>query len=147
VGDDTKPAMETGHRNNVGGDEDLLWPGRAMGESGTTGRRMFIGGVATPFALKKEADTASMITLEPSRPPTPGPSTLDFATQGGDGKEEAVEDGNGDEQKDENGAVSPGTTATTPFATPMVTPGLITPGGRPGLETFVTAQEVPRASS
>ncbi|KAK4454076.1 hypothetical protein QBC34DRAFT_473816 [Podospora aff. communis PSN243] len=150
VGDDTKPAMDTGHRDNVGGDEDLLWPGRAMGESGTTGRRAFIGGVATPFALKKEADTASMITLQPSRPPTPGPSTLDFAAQGVDGKGEAVEgerDAKDGDEKDDGGTVSPGTTATTPFATPMVTPGLITPGGRPGLETFVTAQEVPRANS
>ncbi|KAK0640937.1 Alpha/Beta hydrolase protein [Cercophora newfieldiana] len=149
--DGAKPAMETGHRDNVGGDEDLLWPGRAMGESGSTGKRKFIEGLATPFSMRKEADTASMITLQPSRPTTPGPNRLSFMTpEGTEGeKGESFEDGKGPkiEETEEDGALSPGTAATTPFLTPMVTPGLVTPGARPGLETFVTAQEVPRASS
>ncbi|KAL2264775.1 hypothetical protein VTJ83DRAFT_7285 [Remersonia thermophila] len=32
--------------------------------TGVTGKRVMIGGVATPFSLRKEPDTASMITLE-----------------------------------------------------------------------------------
>lgn len=145
--DSTMPAMPTGHHAEEDG--DFLWPGRATGESGATGKRMFIEGLATPFSVQKEADTASMITLQPSRPSTPGPNSFSFPAQGGAGE------GSGGDQKgerdddDEDDALSPGTAVTTPFATPMpmVTPGLMTPGGRPELETFVTAQEVPRANS
>ncbi|KAL1842668.1 hypothetical protein VTJ49DRAFT_4579 [Mycothermus thermophilus] len=32
--------------------------------TGVTGKRVMIGGVATPFSLRKEPDTASMVTLE-----------------------------------------------------------------------------------
>jgi len=35
----------------------------ADGETGVTGKRVFLGGVAMPFSLRKEADSASLMTL------------------------------------------------------------------------------------
>lgn len=40
-------------------------------ETGTTGKRVFIEGIAMPFSLKKEADTASMMTLNSAMSPAP----------------------------------------------------------------------------
>lgn len=51
------------------GDDDLLTPydaARAAGAAtlaGSTGKRPFLGGIALPFTLNKEAETASMVTL------------------------------------------------------------------------------------
>ncbi|KAK0668017.1 hypothetical protein QBC41DRAFT_394797 [Cercophora samala] len=36
--------------------------------TGATGKRLFLGGVAMPFSMRKDADTASMITLAPASP-------------------------------------------------------------------------------
>ncbi|KAK4180120.1 hypothetical protein QBC36DRAFT_205519 [Triangularia setosa] len=36
--------------------------------TGITGKRLFLGGVAMPFSMRKEAETASMITLAPASP-------------------------------------------------------------------------------
>ncbi|KAK0742305.1 hypothetical protein B0T21DRAFT_381947 [Apiosordaria backusii] len=36
--------------------------------TGVTGKRLFLGGVAMPFSMRKEAETASMITLAPASP-------------------------------------------------------------------------------
>ncbi|KAI0477836.1 alpha/beta-hydrolase [Xylariaceae sp. FL0804] len=57
-----------------------LSPTRA---TGSTGKRPVVGGIAVPFSLNREADTASMITLtsnlEPQQPPSrvasPAPTT------------------------------------------------------------------------
>lgn len=121
-------------------DPNLLSPGHAMGEKGVTGKRVFIEGLATPFSLRKEAETASMITLQPSRPTTPGMNTI-LSLEKEMGEKEArspVED-------EDDDVLSDGTVSAT-FATPLPTPGLPTPGGRPGLERFVTAQEVPQVN-
>ncbi|KAH7040292.1 uncharacterized protein B0I36DRAFT_8313 [Microdochium trichocladiopsis] len=45
------------------GDGRLLTPDYQPPELGVTGKRPKVGGIAVPFTLKKEADTASMITL------------------------------------------------------------------------------------
>ncbi|KAG6036824.1 hypothetical protein E4U41_005480 [Claviceps citrina] len=42
-------------------------------ETGVAGKRPFIDGIALPFSLKKDADTASMLTLNSAFSPTPGP--------------------------------------------------------------------------
>ncbi|KAK1755736.1 monoterpene epsilon-lactone hydrolase [Echria macrotheca] len=127
---DTAPAMQTGHRSGHGDqDSDMLSPGRAMGEKGVTGKRVFIEGLATPFSLRRESETASMITLQPSRPATPGMNSPMIVREDWLGD---VDDGATDG------------TASAPFVTPLVTPGLMTPGGRPGLERFVTAEEAPQ---
>ncbi|RYP12018.1 hypothetical protein DL767_011524 [Monosporascus sp. MG133] len=47
-------------------------------ETGVTGKRPFVGGIAAPFSLNREAETASMITLTselPSRVASPIPTT------------------------------------------------------------------------
>ena len=49
----------------------LLSPGYVP-ETGVAGKRPFIDGVALPFSLKKEAETASMVTLNSSLPPADG---------------------------------------------------------------------------
>ncbi|KAK0743283.1 hypothetical protein B0T18DRAFT_430595 [Schizothecium vesticola] len=147
---DAAPAMPSGHisaaavaddkKSDDDRDAEIFSPGEAMGDIGVTGKRVFIEGLATPFSLRKEADTASMITLQPSRPPTPGPNRLSALMAEGEG----VWDGDlGGGEKDDLGPA----TATSGFVTPFLTPGLMTPGGRPGLEKFVTAEEVPRATS
>ncbi|KAK5661939.1 hypothetical protein OQA88_10049 [Cercophora sp. LCS_1] len=115
---DETPAMSFGQVD--GAEEGFLSPGMAMGEKGITGKRVFIEGLATPFSLRKEAETASMITLQPSRPATPGLSSV-F----------------GEASREQDG-VSEGLPSPD-FVTPMVSPG-----ERPVLEKFVTAQEVPQ---
>lgn len=155
--EDTAPAMPSGHvpaaptvvdddekkPDDHGHDAKPFSPGEAMGDMGVTGKRVFIEGLATPFSLRKEADTASMITLQPSRPPTPGPNRLSAFLAPGEGEGGGEKDELGGGEKDDLGLA----TATPGFATPFLTPGLMTPGGRPGLEKFVTAEEVPRATS
>lgn len=163
--EDTAPAMPSGHvpapptvvaDGEKKPDDDHakpFSPGEAMGDMGVTGKRVFIEGLATPFSLRKEADTASMITLQPSRPPTPGPNRLSAFTAPGEGEGGGEKDELGGGEKDDLGGEEKDddlglATATSGFATPFLTPGLMTPGGgRPGLEKFVTAEEVPRATS
>jgi hypothetical protein len=124
--------------------------------TGVAGKRPIVGGIAVPFSLDKEADTASMITLT---------SAMDQSMRVASPKLETARD-NGETgflgvPADTLGAVSPleehdsfGTpAAVSPLATPMtegdsVKDGeglpygdLATPGERPGLETFVTAEE------
>lgn len=143
---DSAPAMPT-HSEQAERDEGKLWPGHAMSEKRATGKRVFIEGLATPFSLRKEAETASMITLQPSRPTTPGPNKI-LDARPTDAAEGEVDTGDDEASQGagDNGTPDPDTTVTTPFATPLVTPGLVSPTGeRPGLEMFVTAQEVPLA--
>lgn len=98
--------------------------------TGVTGKRPKIGGIAMPFSLGKEADTASMITLNsttsPSRQPSPRPTSPATGT--------------------DRLASSPNQPQPPPVGTPQEEGG--TPvGGRPGLETFTTAaEELPKAS-
>lgn len=117
----------------------LLSPSDAL-DTGVTGKRVIIGGLATPFSLRKEPETASMITLA-----SPGDrSSMRLSTADMSVKEASIRDasikGNaeGKEHEDEDDGPTPG--AITPFATPFFTPGTLG-GDRPILERFVTADE------
>ncbi|KLU92144.1 lipase/esterase [Magnaporthiopsis poae ATCC 64411] len=58
--------------------EDPLDPNHEP-ETGATGKRPHVDGISVPFSIKKEAETASMVTLtswvDPSGAATPGPSS------------------------------------------------------------------------
>ena len=121
----------------VAQDANLLSPGHAPEEKGVTGKRVFIEGLATPFSLRKEAETASMITLQPSRPTTPGMNSIPFLEkETGEKDDQILLEGDDD--------VLSGSTVLTTFANHLHTPVSLTADERPGLERFVTAQEVPQ---
>ncbi|KAB5566517.1 hypothetical protein GE09DRAFT_1284287 [Coniochaeta sp. 2T2.1] len=97
-------------------------------ETSVTGKRPRVDGVAMPFSVKKEAETASMITLNSGRMEggasrqsgTPQPMSPVTLNEKDDGRS----DGDGDASV---GGLTPG------FQTPALE--------RPGLDTFVTAAE------
>ncbi|KAK4166489.1 hypothetical protein QBC43DRAFT_18890 [Cladorrhinum sp. PSN259] len=129
---------------------------------GISGKRLFLGGLATPFSLKKEAETASMITLQSPRDPDGQSIRLSMADSASFVVTPAagLEDNGRGEKKTENAdeegekkdqfaeglfPPTPSTMLTPSFMT--VTPGWDTPGAsRPELERFVTADEIPRSS-
>ncbi|KAI1309267.1 hypothetical protein F5Y03DRAFT_76528 [Xylaria venustula] len=112
---------------------DSLSPHYVPPSTGVTGKRPIVSGIAVPFSLGKEAETASMITLTstmdlPSRvasPTSPGRPDDIFAT----GADEPLTPNIG-------GANTPG--PISPLATPLTGDSSVE---RPPLETFVTAQE------
>jgi acetyl esterase/lipase len=138
-GAESAPAMPATYDRDAG--SNLLSPDYVP-DTGVTGKRPRVDGIAMPFSIKKEAETASMITLNSGRvdgvvsrqsgtPRPMSPVTLD--AREGDKDEET---GIGHTQID-------GTAADG-----GLTPGLQTPAvERPGLETFVTAAEdLPKAN-
>lgn len=117
---------------------DLLSP-NDIPDTGITGNRPYLDGISLPFSLGKKGkdreDNASMMTLTsgmgmdmdrsaaPSvRVGTPNP---DVELGGRDGEEMMT-------GRSEGRAF---------FLTPLGSPGLASPGERPGLEKFVTARE------
>lgn len=100
-------------------------------DTGVTGKRPKVDGIAVPFSLRKEADTASMITLNSKQTVTPrpmSPATID-----------SKELEHGPEAPAEAG---PGAAAEEAASDGRLTPGFVTPAlERPGLDTFVTAAE------
>ncbi|KAI0395529.1 alpha/beta-hydrolase [Xylariaceae sp. FL0594] len=135
--------------------------------TGVAGKRPIVGGIAVPFSLDKEAETASMITLtsamdQSMRVGSPtsmdgqkddasvffGPATRRSELLSVPG---VYTPGAVSPLEEHDLAVTPG--AVSPLATPMVeggnvkdgeellNGGLTTPGERPVLETFVTAEE------
>ena len=137
-----------GEEENAPKTSGFLSPDDAV-ETGVTGKRVVLDGVAMPFSLRKKAETASMITLAPSmdqgstRPSTAasgsfvaGPSVEVSGPQGTgevDGQERPHDNEDGAEQG-----------VMTPFVTPLLSPASL--GERPGLERFVTADEEVKAS-
>ncbi|KAI1429766.1 hypothetical protein F5Y12DRAFT_336157 [Xylaria sp. FL1777] len=121
---------------------DSLSPHYVPPSTGVTGKRPIVSGIAVPFSLGKEAETASMITLtstmdQPSRVASPtslSPRTDDvLATPNPDIAGEVDET---------HSLKTP--TATSPLATPLTDNSNrndALSGERPPLETFVTAQE------
>jgi hypothetical protein len=100
--------------------------------TGVTGKRPTVDGISVPFTLKKEADTASMKTLTSAidaksvAPSVPGEQS---STQA-DGKSlKSLEKEPGDGQKEDSVLEGEGEAETEKE--------------RPGLDTFVTAPEVP----
>ncbi|KAL7622365.1 hypothetical protein AAE478_007869 [Parahypoxylon ruwenzoriense] len=145
---------------------NLLAPDSVPPETGVTGKRPFVGGIAAPFSLNKEAETASMITLtsamdQPSRVASPLPLTprIDaFATtSAADKAKDEVFDSDSLKQEGPVATGAPQLTLTgfdtagsmTLFFTPGVEDDEIkgsdgiaaTNAQRPPLETFVTARE------
>lgn len=57
-------------RRNEASNSDHLSP-NYVPDTGAAGKRPFLDGIAMPFTLKKEADTASMMTLNSGMSPTP----------------------------------------------------------------------------
>ncbi|KAI0443448.1 hypothetical protein F4803DRAFT_514768 [Xylaria telfairii] len=120
---------------------DSLSPHYVPPSTGVAGKRPIVGGIAVPFSLDKEAETASMITLtsamDQSRVASPtsfGPDVDAVPASGVARSDPDVADVPDAESADRSASVSP---LTTP---------LPADGERPPLETFVTAQEdLPKA--
>ncbi|KAK4128451.1 alpha/beta-hydrolase [Parathielavia appendiculata] len=121
-------------------------------ETGVTGKRVFIGGLATPFSLRKEHETASMITLASPmdrgsiRPSTADSGSIVAASSVKEVSADAGRIGSDEVQGDMSchygSAVNATSGLETPFVTPFLAPASPTsPGERPGLERFVTADE------
>jgi hypothetical protein len=112
-------------------------------DTGVTGKRPRVDGIAMPFSIKREAETASMITLNSGR--------MDGMASRQSGTPRPMSPVTLNEQDDLEGKEICGV-GNTQFDTPRahgdLTPGLQTPAlERPGLETFVTAAEdLPKAN-
>lgn len=153
---------EKGEDQEQGKGFDFLSP--PDDSKGVSGKRLFLGGLATPFSLKKEAETASMITLQSPRDLDGRSirySIADSASniavsvgekgQGGDGAEaeakriadweEEDNDGRRDEYPEGDLPPTPSVLLPTPSFVTVVTPG----ASRPELDRFVTADEIPRS--
>lgn len=117
-------------------------------DTGVTGKRPKIDGIAVPFSLGRKADTSSMLTLTsamdqvPSLPPTPGLANLPTtstapASETGTGRPGSRKGPAAEEQRGEDepsvGSSSP------PFLSPLTSPGLPSPSHP--LERFITANE------
>jgi hypothetical protein len=125
--------------------KQLLSPDDAM-VTGVTGKRVMLGGLASPFSLRKEPETASMITLAtPMDQRSIRPSTVDSSSASAvlPANEDSENPGtieSAEHDRSRNGDDASQGTAATPFLTPF---SLVE---RPGMERFITAEEVPRAS-
>lgn len=107
---------------------------------GTTGKRAYVDGIAVPFSLNKEAETASMMTLTSNmslllhsprvstNTPRPPMSPVTTGTEEV-GQQEDTKSHNSNYNNEEDADKDKGTGTETP------------PLERPGLDTFVTAAE------
>lgn len=121
----------TGHDGAAG--DGMLAPG-CDAATGVAGKRPFLGGIALPFSLNKDAETASMVTLDSADPvPSMSGSTRNSWLSGHaaplplvveDEEEDEEEEGDEEEDAEEAGDITP----------------------RPSLETFVTANDIPRVA-
>lgn len=73
--DENTPVAEILARKEQEGGEPSSKPGLLtpdyVPDTGVTGKRPFVGGIAVPFSLNREADTASMVTLNSAQSPRP----------------------------------------------------------------------------
>lgn len=100
-------------------------------DTGVTGKRPRVEGIAMPFTLKKEAETASMITLNSGR-------MEGMQSRQGDRTPRPMSPVTSDERHSDNwGESRDAEYAVGGLATELQTSAL----ERPGLETFVTAAE------
>lgn len=163
-------AQPPSEKESAGGNA-LLNPSPVPPATGATGKRPMVEGIAVPFTINKEAETASMITLTSnpgSRVASPSPtSPTSFVAPGNPIAETAsaaatptkdtprspspnvtaVDDMEEDEPVTAGTprSTSPKAVATTGEATEAAAPEIkvdaATPLERPPLDTFVTAQE------
>lgn len=118
---------------------------------GTTGKRAYVDGIAVPFSLNKEAETASMMTLtsnmslllhsprvSTNTPRSPMSPVTTGTEEVGQQEEEDTKSNNANnnhkEDEDADADADKGKGKETKTQTP--------PLERPGLDTFVTAAEV-----
>ncbi|KAH6843046.1 Alpha/Beta hydrolase protein [Chaetomium sp. MPI-CAGE-AT-0009] len=129
----------------------LLSPDDAH-DTGVSGKRVIIGGLATPFSLRKEPETASMITLmSPMDRSSVRLSTADSSSfmaapsvNALDDQGAAADSAGQDRHEDgDQDGLTPG--IATPFMTPFLSP--TSPAERPDLERFVTAEEVTKTGA
>ncbi len=132
--------------------------------TGVTGKRPKVSGIAVPFSLNRDAETASMLTLtstaeQPSRVvspmPTPTPGMLDLSfpawtidfSEGADGLESESKTPAMGANNAAAAAAATATAAAAATATAVPPPAAVEQGGeRPPLESSVTAQEdLPKA--
>ncbi|KAI1343030.1 alpha/beta-hydrolase [Xylariaceae sp. FL0016] len=134
---------------------NLLTPNYIPAETGTTGKRPYVEGIAVPFSLKKEADTASMLTLtsnveQPSRVASPRPMSPEIdvfaatsaavvALKSGAAKDEVIDHN----IHDTNQSIEPATIEAVP-APAEETEAV---SGANGVEDETQGQETPRAAS
>ncbi|KAH8666386.1 hypothetical protein BX600DRAFT_511325 [Xylariales sp. PMI_506] len=138
-----------------GNTSQLLTPDYVPPETGATGKRPMIEGIALPFTLNKEADTASMITLtsnmdgHPSRVASPGP-VFNVEEECSTPRPMSPAVAGLDDMADEEPVTTVTPKAVSPDATPRaekvnefetISTPVATGEQRPPLETFVTAQE------
>ncbi|POR35176.1 AB hydrolase superfamily protein C4A8.06c [Tolypocladium paradoxum] len=110
-------------------------------ETGVAGRRPFVDGIALPFTLKKDAETASMVTLDSAA--TPGTSSRPRSSAGSrvdvSGRPDP-EDASTAEQMLAGGAARPGLESVAADTVPQVEENGGA-AGAPGIE--VTARDIP----
>ena len=124
-------SMMTLHSDAIPGSRPMSFNSGFNPEDGPkadiVGKRPFLDGTTIPFSLKKEADTASMMTLQSSMSPAPGSRPMSPLAQGDDlarsvNGDDEKQNGETEEEKKEEGLIGKGLE-------------------RPGMETFVTAAE------
>ncbi|KAI1871317.1 uncharacterized protein JN550_004762 [Neoarthrinium moseri] len=130
----------------------LLTPEYVPLETGATGKRPFVEGIAVPFTLHKEAETASMLTLtsnmegHPSRVASPMPVQGDnyFGLPNGTSSEEAAQQASEPSTPrpasppvpilDDMAEGEPITAGTPRSASPAATPKAVSPEATPTAE-------------
>lgn len=105
---------------------DLLSPDYVP-ETGVVGKRPYLDGIALPFSLNKEAETASLVTLYSNGTPLPGSRPMSPLSMSDKSVTSTKQDGEIQDGNVRDGQVQEDVTAKELE--------------RPGLETFVTAQE------
>lgn len=111
---------------------DLFSP-NYVAETGVAGKRPYLDGIALPFSLNKEAETASMMTLHSTGTPLPGSRPMSPAILRDESTMSVKQD---DETRD--GDIKDEEKSKDDFSSTKEVE-------RPGIETFVTAhEELPR---
>jgi hypothetical protein len=112
-------------------------------ETGVTGKRVMIGGLATPFSLRKEPETASMITLgTPMDQSSVRVSTADSSSFAAPPSVHIVDHQEKTDLPEREKGTNRDYDAVTPGTpTPLLSP--TSPGAKSDLESFITAEEEP----
>lgn len=159
TGGQQSTGLETAPRNN------LLTPDYAPLDTGATGKRPMVDGIAVPFTLNKEAETASMITLSSnmeSRVASPRPMSLEVDAAGATGAAAAIAGHGTSNQEPASGTQTPRptspplalvddmadeepVTAGTPRATSRaITPAATSPDATPTAEKPNALEATPK---
>jgi len=141
TGENTHLSEHHDGATRVAGERAQLLTPDYQPDTGVTGKRPYVDGIAVPFSLGKEAETASMLTLnsamDPSRMPTPRPmspeSRKSTAEQPPKKEAEAVAKPTEETGKERHPVGAADVAVHDEHSTPTAE--------RPALDTFVTAAE------